>query len=135
LSRGTLDPETRAADCRGGSGSTIRMISRFNKNGRVRARAIAALGAALLLVSQIIGVAHFHESAASRDGIVSARAVADQGLCPICQLALHSPGSVSAAVTVAGGAAMVEVVFNAAPGSTESPAFSATRGRAPPISL
>jgi hypothetical protein len=36
------------------------MLSRFHKGGRAAARAIAIFGAALILVSQAIGAAHFH---------------------------------------------------------------------------
>ncbi len=111
------------------------MTSGFHKGGRAAARAIAIFGAALILVSQAIGAAHFHESAASRDGVVVAQFSADPGLCPVCQLALHSPGSVSAAATVARGPAIAETVFLAPPIRSETPMFSATRVRAPPVSL
>jgi hypothetical protein len=111
------------------------MTSRLRKGGRAAARAIAIFGAALILVSQAIGAAHFHEGAASRGGIVVAQLSADPGLCPVCQLALHSPGSVSAAATVARGPATAETVFLAAPIRSESPVFSAARVRAPPVSL
>lgn len=110
------------------------MISRFH-SGRAEARAIAIFGAALILVSQLIGVAHFHEGAASRNGVVTATLSIDPGFCPVCQLALHSPGSVAAATTVARGPAIAEAVFLAAPVRSESPVFSAARVRAPPVSL
>ncbi|MGP0085259.1 MAG: hypothetical protein ACLP0B_16780 [Steroidobacteraceae bacterium] len=111
------------------------MTSRLHKGGRAAARAIAIFGAALILVSQSIGAAHFHEGAASRDGIVVAQFSADPGFCPVCQLALHSPGSVTAAATVARGPAIAETIFLAAPIRSESPVFSAARVRAPPVSL
>jgi hypothetical protein len=111
------------------------MISRFHRSGRTAVRAIAMFGAALLLVSQIIGVAHFHESATSRDGIASAQVSSDPGFCPVCQLALHSPGSVTAATTVARGPSIAGTILLVAPIRSESPVFSAARGRAPPVSL
>jgi len=92
-------------------------------------------GAVLLLISQIVGVAHFHESAGSRDGVAAAQLAADPGFCPVCQLALHSPGSVAAATTVARGPVVAETVFVAAPVRFESPVFSSARVRAPPVSL
>ena len=75
------------------------------------------------------------KSTAPREGIAAAALNADPGLCPICQLALHSPGSVSAATTVARGPAIAETVFLVAPVRIESPVFSDARVRAPPVSL
>jgi hypothetical protein len=111
------------------------MISRFHKGGRAASRATAIFGAALILVSQLIGVAHFHEGAASRNGVVTATFSSDPGFCPVCQLALHSPGSVAAATTVARGPVIAEAVFLAAPVRSESPVLSTARVRAPPVSL
>ena len=79
------------------------MAYRIHKTNRLLARAIAIFGAALILVSQLIGVAHFHESAVSHNGVAAAQISTDAGLCPICQLALHSPGSMAQATTVARG--------------------------------
>src|SRR5271168_3359661 len=103
------------------------MLSRFQRSGRTAARAISIFGAMLMLVSQLIGVAHFHEGVVTRDGIAAAQVGGDQGLCPVCQLAMHSPGSVSAATTVARGAAVAETIFIAAPTRAESPVFSTAR--------
>ncbi|MGD1028091.1 hypothetical protein [Candidatus Binatus soli] len=111
------------------------MLSRFHKGGRAAARAIAIFGAALILVSQAIGAAHFHEGAVSRDRVVTAALSADEGRCPVCQLALHSPGSVASAATVTRGPAIAGTIFIAAPIRSESPVFSAARVRAPPVSL
>ena len=111
------------------------MIPRVHKDGRTGARAIAVFGAALLLVSQLIGVAHFHEGAVSRDGKVVAQIGTDPGFCPICQLALHAPGSLAQATTVARTPAIAETIFVVAPARAESPVFSTARVRAPPVSL
>ena len=116
-------------------GPEILMLSRVHKRDRTTARAIAVFGAALILVSQLIGVAHFHEGAVSRDGVVTAALSIDPGFCPVCQLALHSPGSLAVATTVAGGPPIPEAVFLAAPIRSESPAFSTARVRAPPVPL
>ncbi|HZC45845.1 MAG TPA: hypothetical protein VE243_05170 [Candidatus Acidoferrum sp.] len=110
------------------------MISRVH-NGRTSARAIAIFGAALILVSQAIGAAHFHAGAVSRNGVVTATLSADAGLCPICQLALHSPGSVATATTVARGPAIVGTIVLASSVQSASPVFSTARVRAPPVSL
>ena len=111
------------------------MIFRFHRSGRARARAIAFLGAALILVSTTIGVGHFHEGAVSRNGVASAQLSADAGLCPVCQLALHSPGSIAQATTVARGPVVAETIFVVAPIPSEQPVFSSARVRAPPVTL
>ncbi|MGH7923837.1 MAG: hypothetical protein ACREQH_04510, partial [Candidatus Binatus sp.] len=92
-------------------------------------------GAALMLVSQLIAVAHFHEGSVSRDGVAAAQIAADLGLCPVCQLALHTPGTVAAATTFARGPAIAETVFLAALTRPQSAVFSVARVRAPPVSL
>jgi hypothetical protein len=111
------------------------MAYRFHKTNRPLARAISTFGAALILVSQLIGVAHFHESAISHNGVASAQISSDAGLCPICQLALHSPGSMARATTVARAPAIAETIFITAPSCSESLVFSAARVRAPPVTL
>jgi hypothetical protein len=110
------------------------MISRLHTGGRTGKRASVIFGALLLLVSQLIGVAHFHEGAVSHDGIGAAQVGIDSGLCPICQLALHAPGSMAQVPTVVRGPATAESVFVAAPARSESPVFSIARVRAPPVS-
>ena len=111
----------------------IPMSPPFQKS--LRARAIAIFGAALLLISQVVGVAHFHESAASRGGVVTTALSSDPGFCPVCQLALHSPGSVSAPAIVANGPAIAEAVLVTPSSRFESPVFSTARVRAPPVVL
>jgi len=111
------------------------MGSRFHKFASTAARAIAIFGAVLILVSQTVGAAHFHEGAGSRDGVASAALSADPGFCPVCQLALHSPGSVAAATTVVRGPAIAETISIAALSRSESQVFSSARVRAPPVSI
>jgi len=111
------------------------MLPRFRKCGRAAARAITIFGALLLLISQTVGVAHFHEGATVRNGIVAPQTGTDPGLCPVCQLAMHSPGSIASAVTVARGPAIAEALFVATTIQVESPVFSDARVRAPPTAL
>ena len=111
------------------------MAYRIHKTNRLLARAISIFGEALILLSQLIGVAHFHESAVSHNGVAAAQISTDAGLCPICQLALHSPGSMAQATTVARAPAIAETIFVTAPSRSESPVFSAARVRAPPVTL
>src|ERR1700688_880732 len=105
----------------------------FHKKSGGFARSIATMCAVLVLFAQLIGAVHFHQSVVSHDGIVNAELSADQGLCPVCQLAFHSPGSVAAAPTVSRGLAIVNAIVRAHPVEKESPVFSAERGRAPPV--
>jgi hypothetical protein len=106
-----------------------------HRSSRAATRAIAILGATLILISTSIGVGHFHEGAVSRNGVATAQLSADAGLCPVCQLALHSPGSIAQATTVARGPAVAEAIFVAAPIPSEQPVLSSARVRAPPVSL
>jgi hypothetical protein len=110
-------------------------MSRFHSSGRAATRAIAIFGALLIFVSQTVGAAHFHEDAVSRDGRVTTTLSADAGFCPVCQLALHSPGPLATAATVARGPLVAETIFVPTPVRFESPVFSAARVRAPPVSL
>ena len=109
------------------------MSSWFHRKNAGLTRAIATMGATLVLFAQLIGAVHFHQGVVSHDGIVNAELSADQGLCPVCQLAFHSPGSVAAAPTVSRGLAIVDAIVRARPVEIESPVFSAERGRAPPV--
>jgi hypothetical protein len=109
------------------------MSSWFNKKSAAFPRAIATMGAVLVLFAQLVGAVHFHQGVVSHDGIVNAELSADQGLCPVCQLAFHSPGSVAAAPTISRGLAIVDAIVRAHPVEIESPVFGAERGRAPPV--
>jgi len=111
------------------------MAYRFHKTDRPIARAISIFGAALILVSQLIAVAHFHEGAVLHNGVAAPEISADAGLCPICQLALHSPGSMAQATTVARAPTIAEAIFIVAASRSQSAVFSADRVRAPPIAL
>jgi hypothetical protein len=111
------------------------MISRFHRSGRTAARAIAIFGALLILVTTSVSASHFHQRAVPRDGAAAVQVAVDEVLCPLCEFALHSPGSVSSTATVARGPAIVDPIFLAAPVRSESPVFSTARVRAPPITL
>jgi hypothetical protein len=111
------------------------MLPRLHGGGRVAARAIAIFGAALILVSQLIGAAHFHGSAVSGVGVAVPQLNVDEGICPICQLALHSPGSVASAPVIARGPAISGTISLFTPTRSMSPVFSTSRVRAPPSAL
>jgi hypothetical protein len=111
------------------------MVSRFHSRVSVTQRTIAIFGALLILASQAIGVAHFHESAGSRNRTAVAQLTVDEALCPLCQFALHSPGSVSSTPTVACVPVIFERLLLAASVAPESPVLSTARVRAPPVAL
>jgi hypothetical protein len=111
------------------------MTYRSHNTNSWLAPAISIFGAVLILVSQLIGVAHFHEGTVPRNGVAAPQISADAGLCPICQLALHSPGSMVRATAVARGGASADAIFVTSPSHFESPVFAAARVRAPPITL
>ena len=109
------------------------MSSWFLRKNAALPRAIATMGAVLVLFAQLVGAVHFHQGVVSHDRIVNAELSADQGLCPVCQLAFHSPGSVAAAPSISRGPAIVDAIVRAHPVAIESPVFGAERGRAPPV--
>ena len=111
------------------------MSSWSHKKRGSLARAIATIGATLVLFAQLIGAIHFHQDVVSHNGIVTAELSADQGLCPVCQLAFHSPGSVAAPPAASRGPAFTDAIVHAQLVEVESPVFSAERGRAPPVTL
>ena len=109
------------------------MSSWFHRKNAGLTRAIATMGAVLVLFAQLVGAVHFHQGVVSHDGTVNAELNADQGLCPVCQLAFHSPGSVAAAPTISRGPAIVDAIVRVHPVAIQSPVFGAERGRAPPV--
>ena len=107
------------------------MVSTIHKG-----RAATAIFAAILIVaSQAVGAAHFHEDAVSRNKSAVTQLAIDESLCPLCQFALHSPGSVSSTPAVARGPFIGETLILAAPVAAETTVSSTARVRAPPISL
>jgi len=111
------------------------MISRFHRSGRATARAIAIFGALLILLTTSVTASHFHQRAVPREGAAAVQVAVDEVLCPLCEFALHSPGSMAQATTVARAPSIAEAIFIVAPSRSESLVFSADRVRAPPIAL
>lgn len=107
------------------------MLSTIHK-GRT---ATAIFAAILIVASQAVGAAHFHEGVVSRNKSAVTQLAIDEALCPLCQFALHSPGSVSSTPALARGPFIAETLILAAPVRFVSPVFSTARVRAPPNSL
>ncbi|HYL59919.1 MAG TPA: hypothetical protein VEU51_13705 [Candidatus Acidoferrales bacterium] len=112
----------------------VMTLGRSRRN-RALARGLATAGAVLLLFAQLLMAAHFHEGVASRGGIAAAQLSADRGICAVCELAFHSPGSVAAAPTLSRGPAPADSIVLPDPIALDSPVLSPERGRAPPVSL
>ncbi|MGH7812990.1 MAG: hypothetical protein ACREQI_03200 [Candidatus Binataceae bacterium] len=87
---------------------------------------IAAACAVLILAAQLIGAVHFHQAPRS------AQLSVNEGLCPICALAFHAPGSMSAAPAILCGPVPTEVAAIPELPAARSLAASFERGRAPP---
>ncbi len=54
-------------------------------------RGIAGFVAAILLLIQSVGAAHFHPLPSQRKYVANAAVVADNGLCALCLVRFHSP--------------------------------------------
>jgi hypothetical protein len=107
------------------------MLSTFHR-GRT---ATAIFAAILILASQAVGAAHFHEGAVSRNKSAVTQLAIDEALCPLCQFALHSPGSVSSAPAIARGPFIAETLLPTPPIRFVTPVFATARVRAPPVSF
>ncbi|HVN64592.1 MAG TPA: hypothetical protein VMT58_08130 [Candidatus Binataceae bacterium] len=91
-------------------------------------RAISVAGAALILAAQLVSAVHFHQAAATSQFNL------DEGICPICELAFHSPGSISAAPAIMRGPVPVEIAAIRQLPAVHAAVFAPERGRAPPVS-
>src|ERR1700674_4624849 len=60
------------------------------------AESIALAGAALILAAQFLALTHFHQRSPIRQFNAQTQLVADDGLCALCNLALHAPLSPAA---------------------------------------
>ncbi len=54
---------------------------------------MAGIVAAILLLAQTVGVAHFHPLPSQIKYLASAAVSADNGLCALCLVRLHSPAA------------------------------------------
>jgi len=111
------------------------MLTAFNRDSGQWKRSVAAFAAAVMLLAQSIGSAHFHPIPAQQKYAASAAASTDNGLCAVCLVRAHSP-----TVSFSTPLLTAPVLFARAP---ERPAESRIRsafdshrfGRAPPASL
>jgi hypothetical protein len=96
---------------------------------------IAGITAAILLLAQTVGVAHFHPLPSQHKYVTNAAVSVDDGLCALCLVRFHSP---AALIVVPHPAApiMVEVTALGAASMEPLSSYRSHRfGRAPPASV
>jgi|SRR5579862_4828054 len=103
---------------------------------RARHRRLAAVGGFLLLVAQLLAVAHFHRNQFAT-GISATPQATSNGaeLCPICVSTLHAPVAVAFAPSVARPHAAIERAVDQQARPSSSPVLTLAHGRAPPVSV
>jgi hypothetical protein len=104
---------------------------RFSR-GIVGGRSLALVGAAALLLGQLAASVHTHAAFASERVNAAAALSADNGLCALCLLALHSTPKPSAAPALYRPDVRSEPAADTAAGFVESPVFACAMTRAPP---
>jgi hypothetical protein len=96
---------------------------------------IAGITAAILLLAQTVGVAHYHPLPSQHKYVTNAAVSVDDGLCALCLVRFHSP---AALIVVPHPAApiMVEVTALGAASMEPLSSYRSHRfGRAPPASV
>ena len=114
------------------------MVSRRRGIGRsIRsgAKAIALFGVVLILASQFIAVAHFHQRNVTPQFNAPTQVVADDGLCALCSLAFHAPFNPAATSSIARPFAELRLVYAAIALPHVSIPFSSCQTRAPPPAI
>jgi len=67
------------------------MRTAFKRNGQRWERGIAAVAAAILLLVQLLGAAHFHPLPTAQKHFADAVVDIDHGLCSVCLFRVYSP--------------------------------------------
>jgi len=110
--------------------SRRRGISRSIRSG---AKAIALFGVVLILASQFIAVAHFHQRNVTRQFNAPTQVVADDGLCALCDLVFHAPFNPAAKPTFVRPYTAIRQVAAAVASLHVAASFSSCQTRAPPV--
>lgn len=97
-------------------------------------RSAAVLGAALLLLAQLLAAAHTHQSLLKQDLKAQTELGADSGMCAVCLLAFHLPLNPAAAAVVASPQTEIQGAFRPARYRRRSFDLSSSPTRAPPRS-
>jgi hypothetical protein len=110
------------------------MPSKANKTHQGIYRGLAALAAAILILAQTAGAAHFH-SFPSQNKYLAASATIDNGLCALCLVRFHSPAPVLLAPRIEAPAQLGLHALFASRERVRSAYDSNLFGRAPPVPL
>ena len=108
---------------------------RINLNSDNWIRAIAGICAAILLLAQTAGAAHFHTFRTSHQSVSTSALAIGDGLCGLCLVRFHSPGAFALSPHPAASVPAISHVLDA-PRRALSAAYRSYRfGRAPPATL
>jgi len=111
------------------------MKTAFEQGGDRWRRGVAALVAAILLLTQSLGTAHFHPLPSQQKYAANAVVNADDGLCAVCLFRIHSP-TVAAVTPSVTAPALFERIDSVATESRLCSWYdSHLFGRAPPASF
>jgi hypothetical protein len=96
---------------------------------------IAGITAAILLLAQTVGIAHFHPLPSRHKYVTNAAVSVDDGLCALCLVRFHSPAALIVAPRPAAPMQAVVTPPFAASMEPRSSYRSHRFGRAPPASV
>jgi hypothetical protein len=111
------------------------MLAAFNRDNGKWKRGVAAFAAALLLLAQSLGSAHFHPLPSQQNYAASTAGSGDNGLCAVCLVRAHSPTVFFSTPLLTAPVLYADAAEYPAESRIRS-AFNSHRfGRAPPASL
>ena len=96
------------------------------------AKSLALFGAGLILVAQLLALAHVHQGNPTRQFSTQTQLVADDGLCALCVLAFHAPLNPAATPSIPHPYADIRLVDSGVARLHVLVSFSPYRTRAPP---
>jgi hypothetical protein len=94
-----------------------------------------ALAGAVLIVAQLLALAHNHQGNPTRQFNAPTQVVADDGLCALCNLAFHAPLNPAASPSIARPYAEPRLLDAAVANVHVSTPFSSCQTRAPPAAI
>jgi hypothetical protein len=103
--------------------------------GRSWIRRLACIGAAILLLAQTAGAAHFHPLPSAHQYVTNTAVVADNGLCALCLVRFHSPVTLIVAPHPRAPMLAEFIAFGASSRALRLSYRSHPFGRAPPVSV
>ena len=98
-------------------------------------RGVAALLAAILLLAQSLGAAHFHPLPAAQQHFANAVVSADEGVCAVCLFRVHSPTVTAVTPSATAPVMLAQISFVSTKSLLRASHDSHWFGRAPPASF